>query len=284
MDDVIPFPSGYTAAQAAKLLELSIPQIRGFVEDGFVEPRRGDRGEYRFSFQDLVLLRTAKELTQSVPSRKVKRALRGLRDQLPQGRALSGVRITAEGDQVVVRDEDALWNAESGQTLLDFEVAELAAGVAPLVRDAARAARDSGDSLAAADWYELGCDLEMSEPDEAVDAYRRALELDPRHADAHVNLGRLLHEAGELRGAEVHYRLALAARPEDPTAAYNLGVCLQDRGNRGPAIEAYALALRGDPENADAHFNLAQLLEETGRPEEALRHLQSYRGLVETSR
>jgi tetratricopeptide (TPR) repeat protein len=276
----VPFPSGYTAEQAARLLELSLTQIRGFVEDGFVEPRRDERGTYRFSFQDLVLLRAAKELTLSVPPRKLRRALRGLRERLPQGRALTALRITAQGDEIAVRDGDALWNPESGQTLLDFGVAELAAGVAPLVRDAARAARGAGEAVAAADWYELGCDLEMSEPDEAMDAYRRALELEPRHPDAHVNLGRLLHEAGELRGAEVHYRLALASRPEDPTAAYNLGVCLQDRGHRDAAIEAYALALRRDPENADAHFNLAQLQEEAGHPEEALRHLQAYRGLV----
>ncbi|MGH7806347.1 MAG: MerR family transcriptional regulator, partial [Candidatus Binatia bacterium] len=55
--------SGYTARDVAKLLALSIGQVRSFVRAGFLVPERGPRGEFRFTFQDLVLLRTAKELT-----------------------------------------------------------------------------------------------------------------------------------------------------------------------------------------------------------------------------
>ena len=44
------------------MLDLSVEQLRSLVRAGFLEARRGTRGEYRFSFQDLVLLRTAKGL------------------------------------------------------------------------------------------------------------------------------------------------------------------------------------------------------------------------------
>src|SRR5262245_30187162 len=98
------FASGYTASDVARLIGCTTSQIHAWVRAGFLEPRRGPRGEYRFSFQDLVVLRTAKELTENVPARRVQRALRRLRSQLPQGRGLAGIRITAQGDEIVVRD------------------------------------------------------------------------------------------------------------------------------------------------------------------------------------
>jgi tetratricopeptide (TPR) repeat protein len=274
-----PFPNGYTAEEAARLLDLPVGRVYDYVRAEFLEPRRGPRGEYRFTFQELVLLRTAKELSQRLSPRKVKRALANLRQQLPRGRDLAGVRISADGENVLVRDGDSTWIPESGQTLLDFHVAELATSVAPLAQRAAQVARSSEDSLEAEDWYELGCELEAVEPEQARDAYGRAVKLNPRHVDAHVNMGRLQHEAGQLRAAESHYRSALQIEPEDATAAYNLGVLLEDAGRPQEALQAYLQAIGADPEYADAHFNVAHLYEELGQKQETVRHLQIYRRL-----
>jgi tetratricopeptide (TPR) repeat protein len=275
-----PAPSGgYSTKDVALLLGLSAERVRSYVRAGFVSPRQGPRGEHCFSFQDLVLLRTAKGLLAArVPRRRVRLALQNLREQLPMDRPLTGVRISAQGHHVVVRDGRDVWNPESGQALFDFELSELAreASTLPLRTPAAEDRPES-----AADWYERGCALEEDSPADAMAAYRRALELDAGLADAHLNLGRLFHERGEAAEAERHYRLALAAAPGDATAAYNLGVALQDLGRRREAVAAYETALASDDSYADAHFNLAGLYEELGEPEAAFRHLRTYRALIQ---
>ena len=274
------FPSGYTLKQAAGLCRLSESKIRSFIQAGFLEPRRGERGAYRFSFQDLVLLRTAKELSEEVSPRKLKKALAGLRDQLPRGKQLSSVRIYHEGESLVVQDGAEVWNPESGQTLLNFDVGELALEVAPIVHEAAQAAMASDALLTGEDWYELACDLEASDEAAARDAYKRALELDPSLAEAHINLGRLLHEADDLSTAEDHYRAAVTELPKDPVAAYDLAVVLHDQGRIHEARQAYYQALACDPDYADAHYNLAQLYQHAGMPKMAERHLRTYRRLT----
>ena len=278
--------AGYSPKDVAKLLGLSEARVRSFVRAGLLQPRRGPRGEARLSFQDIVLLRTARGLLDArIPTRKLRLALERLRDRLPRGRSLAGLNIAAAGDEVVVREGGTLWNAASGQAVFDFdfgfEVNDLARKVAPLTRRAAREARSRPAQGTADDWYEMGCDLEAAaHADEARDAYRRALELEPAHADAHINLGRLLHDAGEVEAASAHYRLALAARPEDRTARFNLAVALEDRGALEDAARLYREVVRLHPDHADAHYNLAGVLERLQDATGALRHLSAYRRLM----
>lgn len=275
---------GYTTREVATLLGLSVGQVRSWVRAGFLSPRRGPRGEHRFSFQDLVVLRAAQGLTAArVPRRRVRTALGRLAEQLPRGRSLAGVRIAAEGGHIVVRDGAEAWEPATGQRVLDFEVAELAERAAPLAHRAAAEARGAAERLGAEDWYELGYELEATAVDEAREAYRRALALAPGHADAHLNLGRLLHEGGDVAGAERHYREAAALRPGDPTAAFNLGVALQDLGRGREAEAAYRLALAADSAYADAHYNLAGLYETLGERAAAIRHLRTYKALTRDS-
>jgi tetratricopeptide (TPR) repeat protein len=272
--------TGYTSREVAKLLGVPVGRVRGFVRSGFIAPDRGARGALRFSFGDLVLLRAAKELIdQRIPSRRVRAALQKLRRDLPTGRPLSALSIAADGGRIVVREGRRRWIPESGQQLFSFDVSELAERVAPLAERRVEEAKSSG-SVPAEDWYELGCELETASPEKARDAYRRAIELDPDHADAHTNLGRLLHEAGEVAAAAEHYRRALASRPDDVTAAFNLAVAFEDEGRTEDALAAYQRVLAEDPRYADAHYNLARLYEHMGRGVAAVRHLKAYRKLV----
>ena len=94
---------GYSARDVAQLLGLPVSRVHSYVRSGFLKPERGPRRALTFSFQDVVVLRTASELVRSriAPSR-VKKILKKLASDLPEGRSLSGLTIVAEGNRVVV--------------------------------------------------------------------------------------------------------------------------------------------------------------------------------------
>ena len=273
----------YSAAEVARILELTPRQVRAAVVAGWLDPGRGPRGELRFSFQDLVSLKAARGLFRArLPARRVRETLTRLRGQLSGEFELSAVRISVDGTRIVATDGREQWQPESGQILFDFGAAAASPPPAPaLPEEFLSGVREAvGGSASAEEWYRRGCDLESAGPEAAIEAYGKALALDPEHADAHINLGRLLHEKGDAAAAEGHYRRALAARPQDPTAAFNLGVSLEDLGRRADALAAYEKAVALDPRNADAHWNAANLCESLGRIAEALRHLKEYRALT----
>jgi tetratricopeptide (TPR) repeat protein len=273
----------YSTRDVARLLGLSEPQVRSQARAGFLTPERGPHNGYRFSFQDLVLLRTARELAQArVPPRRIRSALQGLARQLPIGHSLSELRIVAVGHRVMVRDEGTAWNPESGQLQIDFAVSDIASRAGPVARRLGRPAEQATEKLSASGWFDLAVDLEASAPEEACSAYVRALALDPDLAEAHVNLGRLLQLAGRIAEAAEHYRRSLEGGRSDATAAFNLGTALEELNQCTEAIEAYRRALRDDHQFADAHFNLARLYEQMGRRSAAIRHLRAYQLLNES--
>src|SRR5205823_1947467 len=166
----------YSLREVSAMLGISPAQIRAYADQGFLTPEEGPEGELRFGFHDLILLRTAGELTHArIPPLKLRRVLARLRDQLPEGRSLTAVRIAADGERVIVRDGETVWSPESGQSLFGRPVADLAAKTAPFALRAVEAAREREDEQTADDWYELGCELELSSFEEAKEAYERAI-------------------------------------------------------------------------------------------------------------
>lgn len=273
--------TAHSTRDVAELLGLSVAQVRSYVRAGLLSPERGPGKQFLFSFQDMALLRTARTLMEArIPPHRVRQALSRLRDQLPSGVPLSAVSIDVVGNHILVRDESALWNPESGQVQLDFLSAAVAPRVEALDERRERVQR-AWEELDSAEWFDIGLELESLSLGEAKDAYRRCLELDPAHADACVNLGRLLHDEGAVSEAEELYRHALRHVPEHVTAAFNLGIALEDLDRPQEAAEAYERAVTADPTLADAHFNLARVHERLGDRVSAFRHMRCYKGLVD---
>src|SRR5215475_13061230 len=112
----------YSVRDVEKLVHLPRRRIRSLVEAGFVSPARGPRNAWLFSFQDLIVLRTAQTLAAAkVPHKRITRSLKELRRHLPDSMPLSGLNISAGADSVVVQEGSRRWQAESGQYLLAFE-------------------------------------------------------------------------------------------------------------------------------------------------------------------
>jgi tetratricopeptide (TPR) repeat protein len=232
----------YGVREVQKLLRLPRSAIRALVDAGFVSPARGPRNAWRFSFQDLIVLRTAQALAAAnVPPRRIARSMKELRRHLPQSMPLSGLSIAAEADRVVVREGSSRWQADSGQYLLAFEGSPADGSLTVLERPAA-------------------------EPPEQLDGY--------------IERGCALHQAGQLADAERAYREGLEACGEDAVLLYNLGIVLEDLERKSDALAVYERAVSADPAFADCHYNLALLYEALGKPQSAIRHMAQYRRLT----
>jgi len=270
----------YSIREVADLLGISAARVRALVRSGIVTPQKSASGRVSFTFQDLVLLRTAKGLSDAkVPTRRITKALQALASQLPTDKPLSAVRVQIEGDRVIVRDNNSSWEPESGQVVLDFSIRELGEKVAPLARDSVQRALRVASS--ADDLFQAALESEqIGSISDAEAAYRSVIAADPAHVAARINLGRLRHVAKALDEAEQLYRQALELEPTHPTARFNLGVVLEDRGATTEAIDQYREAVRLDPRVADVHFNLARLYQQTGDEQAALRHFSRFKALT----
>ena len=265
--------AGYSLSEVSKLLGLSRSIVTGLIDAGFVSPARGRRKEYRFTFQDLVMLRAARGLTAAgLSSTRILRSLRRLKSQLPDAVPRAGLRIEAVGDAVVVSAGERQWQPDNGQYVLGFTVASDARGVSFM-----DSSEPTSPAVDADEWFHNAARLEEIDAEAACEAYRHAIDVDPTFAPAYTNLGRMLHQRGHLREAEAVYRDGLAHCGPDGTVLFNLGVLLEDANRKTEAVGIYRQALQASPEMADAHYNLALLCEAKGLKREALRHLSAYR-------
>ena len=268
--------STFTLRRVQALLGLSRHIVDGLIEAGFVTPTRGKRNERRFTFQDLALLRTAHALqAQRIPPRRIVRSLARLKATLPAELPLSGVRISGIGADVAVRDRSGRWQSDTGQMLLDFDVAPVAGTVTVLERTGSRRnGDDDGQRM-----FERALSLEATDARAAESAYLQALALSPRLEDAWLNLGAMWAAAGRYRELLRLSDAALEHCDDSALLHFNRGVALDHLERPDEAAASYERSLALDPTLADAHFNLARLREEAGDQRAALRHLNAYRRL-----
>jgi tetratricopeptide (TPR) repeat protein len=258
----------YSAAELCRILHLNESQLRSCLRAALL-PAPGPQASCTYSFQNLVMLRTARGLTEAgVSVAKIRKVLECLQRQMGHGESISGLKIYASGKRVVVWDGASRWQPDSGQFLLNFETAQMLP-TRPL-QPRPKAKRNERE--AAEGWFQRALALEEDSPEEAGRAYQEAIRLQPAFIDAHINLGLLHHNDGNLAEAEACYRHALEYEPKLALAHFNLGVVLEDRQKKSAALSAYKETLKYAPDFLEAHCNLAHLYEQLGRKRDAFRH------------
>ena len=228
-----------------------------------------------YSFSDLLAVQTLIKLRESkIKPREIARALDSLREKLTWVKQpLSELRVVSDGGKIRVHVSGQKMEAISGQILLDFDSRELG-GIAsfPDRKPKVNRTRESEE------WFQRGLELEETGApvEQAVDAYRKVLDLNPGAAGALVNLGTIYYRLRKFGEAEKYYREAIEADPAYPLAQFNLGNLYDEQGRLPDALGHYLRALSLNPHYADAHFNLALLCERQGDMMKAVHHWKAY--------
>ena len=259
----------FSTEDVQRILALNGKQLEYWDRLGLVSSQK-EQGNRFYDFRDLISLRTVKQLVENgVPANRLRRALAALREKLAYVHApLAELRVLSDGKDILVERGGARLEPLSGQFVLNFETRELD----EKVRVIARPGRDADEWLATALEYEADGKTRA----EAIEAYDRALCVDPRKPEALINCGTLCYEDGNLKKAAEYFRRALGVDPENALAHFNLGSVLEETGRPEAAREHLRQAVRLEPDYPDAHYNLAFVCEKLGAYAEAQRHWQAY--------
>jgi tetratricopeptide (TPR) repeat protein len=261
-------PHRLAITQVSEALGVPGDAIRQWIDLGLLRPAETCQGVHYFDFRQASWARTLCALASAgVSIQRIKRSLEQLRRWLPEVQEPLGQLAVLEKDgQLLVRLQDERLADPSGQLRLDFDGASPAA---PLVLETNR--------QTPAEWFNYAYNQEdEGDLDEAIRAYRRALEVGGPDAVTCFNLANALYALGRKQQAAERYRQAVEIEPGLVEAWNNLGNVLADLGEYLDAADALETALRLDRSYADAHYNLADVLEQAGRGREAAGHWRAY--------
>jgi tetratricopeptide (TPR) repeat protein len=255
----------YSRADVRRKFGLSERQLRGWERQGLIPASKS------YTFSDLIAFQTLIKLRENrISSKEILRALESLREKLGWVKQpLSELRVVSDGGRIAVQLSGQKMEAVSGQILFDFDASELG-GIKSFPGPKPK--------------FDKGLELEESGApvEDAVDAYRKVLDLNPGAAGALVNLGTIYYRLHKFEEAEKYYLKAIEADPGYPLAQFNLGNLYDEQGRIPEAVGFYRRALDLNPQYADAHFNLALLCERQGDAMKAVHHWKAYLKLDHT--
>ncbi len=114
--------------------------------------------------------------------------------------------------------------------------------------------------------------LRAHDYDGAMQASKKALELNPKSTKALYALALTLERKGLFKEAESYFSKVVVLDPNYTDAHYSLGAALAGQGRYDEATGHWFEALRLDPNHVDSHYNLGEAMFRQGKLDEAIRH------------
>ena len=179
--------------------------------------------------------------------------------------------------QLFLTHIDEQGNSSPPIVLGQFTAPDRAANIPEFVNLAPDAIKHIGQGFVTDESFMRTADENIKARDSAgaAELYRKALAVNPNNADAHVLLGGLLTDSGELQQAHQHLAEALRLNPKSSDALYNLGNALAKERRFAEAMQNWHKAIELEPKHAKAYTNLGSVLLQLGRVAEAERALRS---------
>jgi tetratricopeptide (TPR) repeat protein len=261
----------YSRQEALRLAGVTERQLRSWERQKLIAAGA------HYGFGELLALRMLTQLRKKgVAPAQMRRALHAVALKLEGVDHPSELQVYTEGKRIRVEIGGHRMEAESGQLLLDFGPGEISRLLEFKARENPRA--DAERREQAERWFQRGLELEQTggPAEHVMEAYLKAVELDPQSAGALVNLGTLYFNTHDFTRAERCYKQALDVDPEYALAHFDLANLYDERGQRGPALQHYLTALRISPTYADAHYNIALLYQGSNQGLKAVHHWMTY--------
>jgi tetratricopeptide (TPR) repeat protein len=259
----------YSQADLLRILRLTARQLAAWEKAGLVAAAES------YSFFDLLQVKKVRDLcARKVRPAVIRQSLQAMQKQVAgmENPLLEAGSFTT-GHRVAFRHDGKVLEPIAGQFMFDFSPQEKVVTSTPVAGSHPEAAsRDVAELFARG----IALEEDPNKQPQAIIAYQRVLELDPKHAAAHINVGTLHYNRQEYVQAERHYRKAIEVDPRYALAYFDLGNVLDETGRVSEAIQTYHAALQLAPTYADAHYNLALAYEKIKEPRKALKHWRAY--------
>lgn len=112
--------------------------------------------------------------------------------------------------------------------------------------------------------------LEQFKYKEGADAFRKALQIDPKLVLARINLAIALYNVPDLVGAQREAQAAIALAPNAPQPHYIIGLIAKTQARPDDAIAPFQQVLKVDPSDVGANVNLGQIYSQQRKFNEAV--------------